>query len=258
MKTIAVVNQKGGVGKTTTALALGAGFALRGYRTLFVDLDAQGNLTSTLGADGSGLTGRNSFDVLTGAATAKTAAQRTEQGDIIAGSPALAGADAAISGAGREHRLRKALEPLRGEYDCVVIDTPPALGVLAINALTACGGVLIPAHADIYSLQGISQLHGTIQAVRKHCNPSLRIAGIVLTRHNGRTVIGRDIAEAAALAAARMGTRLCEARIREATAVKEAQARRRSIFSYAPRSGVAADYEALVEEIIREENGHAE
>jgi len=253
LKTIVMCNQKGGVGKSTTALAIGAGFSLKGYKTLFIDLDAQGNLTHTLGADGTGLTGKSSFDVLTGNATAEAATQRTEQGEVIASSPALAGADTVITAVGKEYRLKEALETLQGDYDYIVIDTPPALGILTINALTACNGVIIPAQADIYSLQGISQLYNTLQTVKKYCNPSLKVMGILLTRYNGRAIISRDIAEMIDETAERLQTKLYKTKIREATVVKEAQARRQNIFAYAPKSNASTDYKTLIDEILGEE-----
>jgi chromosome partitioning protein len=252
-KVIAIINQKGGVGKSTTTLAIGAGFSLKGYKTLFIDLDAQGNLTYTLGADTTGLTGKSSFDVLTGNATAKTAIQKTEQGEAIASSPALARADTVITAVGKEYRLKEALDVLQSDYDYIVIDTPPVLGILTINALTACTGVIIPAQADIYSLQGISQLYNTLQTVKKYCNPSLKVMGILLTRYNGRAIISRDIAEMTDETAERLQTKLYETKIRETTAIKEAQARRQSIFTYAPKSNASADYKALVDEILGEE-----
>ena len=134
MKTIAIVNRRGGVGKTVTAHAVGAGLSLRGYKTLFVDLDSQCNLTYDVGGKSAPLT---SMEVLSGTATAQDAIQHTQGGDIIPASPSLAVADTAIDGTGKEYRLKEALEPLAGQYDFVVIDTPPALGVLTINALTA-------------------------------------------------------------------------------------------------------------------------
>ena len=158
-KTLAIINQKGGVGKSTTAEALAAGLFLKGYSVLSIGLDAQSNMTYTAGAKTDGAT---ALGVLTGEIPAKDAIQHTESGDIIPASKALAGADAFIAEAGKEYRLREALEPIRGEYDFIIVDTPPALGILTINALTACDSVIIPAQADIYSLQGGEQLAGTI------------------------------------------------------------------------------------------------
>lgn len=248
MKTYAVINQKGGVGKSTTSLAIGAGLRLQGFKVLFVDLDAQGNLTYTLGGN---VRGYNALGVLERPETATAEVQETPQGDLIASSPALANADTIITQTGKEYRLKEALTALAGNYDICIIDTPPALGILTVNALTACNSAIIPAQADIYSLQGISQLNTTIETVKKYCNPSLSIMGIVLTRFNGRTIIRQEISELLEETAAQLNTRLFPTRIRECTALIEAQARRQSIFIYAPKSNAAIDYTALVNEIIK-------
>lgn len=245
-----VINQKGGVGKSTTAAALGAGLTLKGYRVLHIDLDAQGNLTFCMGAGAAAL---SSLEVLTGTATAADAIRHTDNGDIIPASPALAGADALITATGKEYRLREALEPLHDLYDYIVIDTPPALGILTINALTACTGAIIPSQADVFSLQGIAMLGQTISTVRKYCNRDLKVKGIVLTRYNSRAVLSRDMADLINQTAQQLQTNLYQTKIRECTALKEAQAVQQDIFSYAPRSNAAADYKALVAEIIEEE-----
>ena len=249
-KAIAVINQKGGVGKSTTALAIGAGLSLKGYSVLFIDLDAQGNLSYTLGADTKGY---NAMGVLERPETAKEEIQHTPQGDIIASSPKLAGADKLLEETGKEYRLKEALESLQGAYDYIIVDTPPALGILTINALTACTGAIIPAQADIYSLQGIGQLNSTIETVKKYCNPSLSIIGIVLTRYSSRSIIRREVAEMLEHTADQLHTKLFSSKIRECTALVEAQATKQNIYSYAPRSNATADYKALVDEIIKGE-----
>lgn len=249
-KALAIINQKGGVGKSTTALAIGAGLSLKGYSVLFIDLDAQGNLSYTLGADTKGY---NAMGVLERPETAKEEIQHTPQGDIIASSPKLAGADKLLEETGKEYRLKEALDSLQGAYDYIIVDTPPALGILAINALTACTGAIIPAQADIYSLQGIAQLNSTIETVKKYCNPSLSIMGIVLTRFNGRSIIRREVAEMLERTAEQLHTKLYTSKIRECTALVEAQATKQNIYSYAPRSNATADYKALVDEILRGE-----
>lgn len=250
MQTIAVINQKGGVGKSTTALAIGAGLSLKGYSVLFIDLDAQGNLSYTLGA---GTQGYNAMGVLQRPETAKEEIQHTQNGDIIASSPALAGADTVLTETGKEYRLKEALESLSGEYDYCIIDTPPALGILTINALTACTGAIIPAQADIYSLQGIAQLNSTIETVKKYCNPSLSIMGIVLTRFNGRSIIRREVAEMLERTAEQLHTKLYTSKIRECVSLIEAQATRQTIYNYAPKSNASKDYTALVAEILADE-----
>ena len=249
-KALAIINQKGGVGKSTTALAIGAGLSLKGYSVLFIDLDAQGNLSYTLGADTKGY---NAMGVLERPETAKEEIQHTPQGDIIASSPKLAGADKLLDETGKEYRLKEALESLQGAYDYIIVDTPPALGILTINALTACTGAIIPAQADIYSLQGIAQLNSTIETVKKYCNPSLSIMGIVITRFNGRSIIRREVAEMLEHTADQLHTKLYSSKIRECTALVEAQATKQNIYSYAPRSNATADYKALVDEIIKGE-----
>ena len=248
MKCIAVINQKGGVGKSTTAATVAAGLSLKGYKTLSIDLDAQANLTYTAGAK---TTGATALGVLTGEAKAENAIQNTDSGDSIAANKALAGADAFIADTGKEYRLKEALESVKAAYDYIIIDTPPALGILTINALTACDSVIIPAQADIYSLQGIEQLAETMKPVKKYCNPALKIEGILLTRYSPRSVLSREVAELAEQLAARLGTKVFKATIREAIAVKEAQISQQTLYQYAPKAKVTEDYTALIEELIR-------
>ena len=247
MKSIAIINQKGGVGKTTTALALAAGLSRKGKRVLQVDLDAQANITQTLGADDSGLT---VLDVLTRKSGIVKAIQKTEQGDVLPASPGLAGLDTVLTSVGKEYRLKEALGELNGNYDYIIIDTPPALGILTVNALAACNEIVIPAQADIFSLNGIKQLYETIQPVREYCNPTLKILGILLTRYSSRSILSRDIADVIEQTAQSLRTRLFKTTIRENIAIKEAQAKQQNIFSYAPKSNAAADYQAFTEEIM--------
>ena len=246
---IAVINQKGGVGKSTTSNAIGAGLFQRGYKVLFIDLDAQGNLSYSMKCENKPL---SSLEVLTGTATAREATLTTPQGDIIPASPALASADTIITDTGREYRLKEALEPLKEVYDYIIIDTPPALGTLTINALTACDSVIIPAQADIYSLQGIGQLNQTIQTVKRYCNSDLTIKGIVITRYSPRAVLTRDMTDLLEDTAKQLNTKVFTSRIRECIALKEAQANQIDIFTYNPRSNAGIDYKALLEEMIGE------
>jgi chromosome partitioning protein len=243
MEVIAIVNRKGGVGKTATAQALGAGLLRKGCSVLYIDLDSQTNLTYGLGADAAGL---SSMDVLTGEATAQEAIQHTPQGDVIAGAEALAGADAAIDGTGKEYRLKEALDGL--QYDYCIVDTPAQLGTLTVNALTAADSVVIPVQAEVYSLQGIGQLSKAIEAVKKYCNHDLYIRGILITRYNGRAIISRDMQSNLEEAAQQLKTRLYSTPIRECVSIKEAQAQQQDIYSYAPRSNAAKDYAAFIEE----------
>lgn len=247
---IAVINQKGGVGKSTTAQAIGQGLLLKGYKVLFVDLDAQGNLSYSLGAEQNALT---VLEVLTGKAKAKDVIVHLPQGDILPSNIQLSGADLTLTEMGKEYRLKEALEPLIKDYDYIIIDTPPALGILTINALTASTGVIIPAQADIYSLQGIGQLSTTFEAVKKYCNADLKLKGIVLTRYNKRAVLSRDVADLIQQTAQALNTKLYKTQIRETIAIKEAQIQKQSIFTYAPRSNAAIDYLELINEVINDD-----
>ena len=247
---IAICNQKGGVGKSTTANALGAGLHARGFKVLYIDMDAQGNLSHSLNALQRPLT---TLEVLTETATAAEAICKTRQGDILPSSAALAGADIILKDTGREYRLKEALEPILEVYDYCLIDCPPALGILTINALTASDSVIIPSQADIYSLQGIGQLMQTIDTVQRYTNSKLAVKGLLITRYNGRSILTRDLSTALEKTAESLKTRLYKSKIRECIAIKEAQARQTDIFSYAPRSNAAADYAAFIEEVIGEQ-----
>ncbi len=252
-KIFAIVNQKGGVGKTTTALALGYGLASLGHSVLMVDLDAQANFSFTAGvAKNVSPTVR---DLLIGDADASTAIQHTPYGDIIPSSPSLAGMDAILTKTGKEMRLRESLEPVLSNYDFIVLDTPPALGIVTVNALTACNSVVIPAQADIYSLQGVEGLADTIQLVKKYTNPNLRIEGLLLTRYSPRSVLGREVAELAKDLADKLGTKVFSTTIREGVAVKESQISQESLFEYAPKASVTEDYRGFIKELLGEGGG---
>jgi len=252
---IAITNQKGGVGKSTTTEALAEGLAHKGKKTLLIDLDAQGSISLTAGAT---QTPPTMYEVLTQQCESATAIQQRQgRADMIPASQYLARLDVELVATGKEYRLREQLAPLLPLYDFIVIDTPPALGVLTVNALTAAHRVIMPAQADIYSLQGVGQLSETLEAIRAYTNPGLTLMGILLTRHNARSVLSRDMAEAARATAQQIGTFLYDTVIREAVALKEAQANRQSIFTYAPKSNPAADYMAFTEEFLKRSSTHA-
>lgn len=243
----AIINQKGGVGKSTTSNAMGAGLQKQGQRVLYVDLDAQGNLSYSLNSTGRPLT---SLEVLTGTAKAEEAVVTTPQGDLIPASPSLASADALLTETGKEYRLKEAIAPLLDSYNYIIIDTPPALGVLTINALTAATSVIIPAQADIYSLQGIGQLYQTIFAVQKYCNKDLKIKGILITRYSSRTILTQDMLQLLQNTAEQLNTKVYESKIRECISIKEAQAKKQDIFSYAPKSNAATDYYKFINQVM--------
>lgn len=242
MKT-AVINQKGGTGKTTTAAALVSYYHQQGRKVLAVDLDPQCNLSLSLGADTAG---RSILGALTGQADPAECIQSTPNGDIICGSAALAGADSILNDTGKEYKLREALEPITGRYEHIIIDSPPALGVLSVNALTAADTCIIPCQADIFSIQGLKQLTDTIKQVRKYCNSQLTISGILLTRHNPRTVLGRDLQAVLEREAAALNTRVFTAAIRDSVIIKQAQVLQQGLFTL--QGGAIDDYREFIKE----------
>ena len=247
---IGVVNQKGGVSKTSTALALWTGLTeLKGLKTLCIDLDPQCNLTVSSGAS---MKGDTAFEVLTEKATAEAALQKTELGELIAGHKGLSGLEVLLTQVGREYRLRNRLKPLMGKYDVIILDTPPSLGILTINALTACTKVIIPANADFFSMYGISQLGETIESVKEYTNPEIKIEGILLTRYMARTILSRDMTENIKALAERLKTKVFKTTIREAVNVREAQVLQKSIFKFAPKAKVTQDYVEFIEELCEE------
>lgn len=244
---LAITNQKGGVGKTTTALNLGVGLIRGGKRVLFVDIDPQCSLSYIMRGDSTGVTVQ---ELLLRKAAAEQAIQKTPEGDLIAASPGLSTMDLVLNQMGKEYRMREALAPVLQQYDYIVIDSPPSLDVLTVNTLTASTQVIVPALADIFSLQGVGQLYSTIQAVKTYCNPNLKILGILLTRHTDRYILNRGMRELLEDTAKEIDTRVFRSSIREAVVLREAQAARQSIFSYAPKSRQAEDYQAFVEEFL--------
>ncbi len=244
---IAITNQKGGVGKSTTALAIGFALAKKGKKVLFIDMDAQGNLTYTLGAT---IDNRNIMQVLMNEADIQDCIKELDEVELITSVPTLSGADGMLVETGKEYRLQEALENIKKLYDYVIIDTPPALSILTVNALTAADSILIPAQADAFSLQGIGQFYKTYETVKKYCNPKLKTKGILITRFNARSVLSKDMKKMLEKTAEQMGTCLFKTEIRECVATKEAQASRKNIFDYAKRSNVAKDYEMLTNEIF--------
>lgn len=247
MRIISVANQKGGTAKTSTAHALVTGAAYKGKRSLAIDFDPQGNLSFIMGADANRA---GAYELMKQQAKAAQIVQYTSQGDIIPASLNLAAADTEFSGKpGRDFFLQAALEPLQDDYDVVVIDTPPTLGTLLVNALTASDEVIIPMNADILSLQGLYQLAETIDQVKSFCNKGLKVTGILLTRYSGRTVLARDIKETIEAKCAELGIPLLNTVIRDGVAVREAQTTQESLFAYAPNSNPAKDYLQLFDEI---------
>jgi chromosome partitioning protein len=246
--TIAITNQKGGVGKTTTAINLSAALAMRGRRTLLIDLDPQANSTITY-LDAS-MTHGSMFDVL---------ADGVEIRDVVMPSPvanlhvaparlALAKLEGKLVGEIDAHfRLRDRLEVIQKDYDFVVIDTPPALGLITVNALVAATHLLIPVQSSYFALEGTDDLLETVEKIRSRPNPELKLLGAVITLHDKRTTLSRDVQKAITDA---FGDRVFHTTISKSIRLEESPAHRESIFTFAPQSSGANEYYRLCEEVI--------
>lgn len=253
MKTIVLTNQKGGVAKTTTAFALAAGLHNKGYTVLIVDCDPQGNLTFTAGNEEN--KSDTLYEVLKGNCSVHEAMRNTHPLDtamsILSVGLAATACDMELSGqVAREYKLKEALSKVSDKYDYCVIDTAPTLGLLTLNALTAADRVIIPLNLEVYSLQGMEQLAGFIDNVRKYTNKDLKISGLLITRYNERLNISQALKDNVEQAAKVMSTRVFNTKIRESVAVKEAALMRRDLYTEAPRAAATVDYGTFVDEFL--------
>jgi chromosome partitioning protein len=250
-KTIVITNQKGGVGKTTTASALITGLAMKGYKTLGIDLDPQGNFGFCLGADTE--TRPTIYDLMKGSKPAADIVQTKNNIDIIPANILLSGAELEFSMIGRETLLKRGLAPIKDRYDYIIIDTPPALNILTVNAYTATDALVILMIPEILSLMGISQLRETVELVKSIYNPRIEVLGILLNKYDGRRILTRDVEEMAGVIAKELQTKVFKSKIRASVAVAEFPAHEGgNLFDYAPRCNAAKDFLAFVDELIAE------
>lgn len=258
-KLISVVNQKGGVGKTTTAVNFGAALATQGERVLLVDIDPQSNLTTHLGLGAKeGVEGdviesqpvpeHTIYDVLKGQRRiSEVIINRSENLDVVPSSLLLSAADLELGGViGRELILKRALSEVSANYDWVIIDCPPALGLLSLNALAAVEQVVVPVQSEYLALHGVRQLLDTIDQVKNVYNPDLRVGGVLICLHDSRKRLARAVYDTIKTY---FGEMVFETVIRENVSLAEAPASGQSIFEYAPRSPGAEDYAAFAEEM---------
>jgi chromosome partitioning protein len=249
-KIYALANQKGGVGKTTTAVNIGAYLAAAGQRVLLVDVDPQANATSHLGVDRQSLA-RSTYDVLLDGVPADQAIVLSKQVrlDLLPSTTSLAGAEIELVGSmARERRLTRALEPVSDRYDYVLLDCPPSLGLLTVNALTAaCDGVLIPVQCEYLALEGLGHLLKTIYLVRDNLNPRLVIAGVVLTMFDARTNLAKQVVDEVRHY---FPAYVFETIIPRTVRLSEAPSYGETILSYAPDSVGALAYHALAQELM--------
>jgi chromosome partitioning protein len=245
-KVIAFANQKGGVAKTTTTLNLAAAFVEKGHRVLCVDLDPQGNLTMSQGIDPDSLE-TSMYDVLVHGTSLRDVIRRREV-DIACASIDLAGAEIAMSTQiGRERKLAKALAALGDDYDYVFIDTPPSLGLLTINALTAAHKVIVPVQCEYLSMRGLIQLQNTLAMIRENLNPDVEIEGILPTLVDTRTVHAKEAIE---ILEENFGDRVFASRITKTIRFAEAPVKGMSVLKYDPDGKAAYAYRRLAEEVL--------
>lgn len=246
---LAIVGQKGGIGKTTTAAAIAQALEAKSKRNkvLLLDADGQGSASVIYGADPEGLT---LYDVIKGTCRASEAIQKTEAGAIIPGSSELYGLDVELQREpGRDFLLAEALADLRKEYSHIIIDTAPGVGTCLIQALTAADGAIIPAVCDAQCYSGLNNTIETVEKVRKYCNKDLKLYGLLLTMYQPRTVLHRQFEELIQEEAKRRKIKVLKTCIRKGVAIQEAQALHKNIITYAPKSKPAEDYAELIKEL---------
>jgi chromosome partitioning protein len=250
MHVVALANQKGGVGKTTTAVNLGGELARRNRRVLLLDCDPQGNATTSLGIAKRDLK-LTIYEVLMGLSSAVDVIRPTGRPgyDIIPASEHLAGAMVELTAIEeREWQLAQAIRPLEGMYDCILLDCPPSLGLLTLNALCAASNVLIPLQCEYLALEGLAQLKGTIDRVHEHLNSRLSILGVVMTMYDGRTNLAQQVVEEVRR---HFPQRIFNTLIPRSVRVSEAPSYGQLLFEYDPQSRAAQSYSALADEILR-------
>lgn len=247
---IAIANQKGGVAKTTTANIFGMGLQEKGYKVLLIDMDPQSNLSSSVGAEM--YESNTAYELLKGQSSAEDTIQATPLIDIIPSNIMLGGAEQELTQTGKEYRLREMIAPIRDKYDFIIIDTPPMLGVLTINAFTAADEIIIPTTAGIFAANGIHQLNNTIDNVKKYCNKNLKIAGILLTRFNPRTNIGQDIKSLTKQLSDYIDAPFYKTFIRSSVVIEETQASKLNLFNYKKNATVAEDYSNFTDEYLKQ------
>ena len=246
---IAIANQKGGVGKTTTALALADGLRIRGKSVLLIDTDPQRNSTMVYGAKTEDVA--TLYDIIFAGYTAEQCIQATDHGDIIASDEQLQSADTQIKPSPKMYKyLKSALKTADKKYDYIIFDTPPRTGILLGNVLEAAEYVIIPITCDIFGIQGLMDFYQTVKEYQDD-NEILSIMGLLKIKYKGRQSLTRDIEEQILPDYARqMQTKVFKTAIRESVKCQEAQTLRQSLFEYAPKSTTATDYSMLIDEIM--------
>lgn len=242
---VTIANQKGGVSKTTTAFILGTGLAQQGSKVIFIDLDPQRNLSYLLQA----IPGTGAYDLLQGQPV-QSCIQQTGSGYLlIPGSLELSAVTVLAA-----DTLRKALQPIKDIPDYIIIDTPPNLSAITINALTAADTIVIPTIPSGLAIQGIAELSRTVTQIKAAYNPNLTISGILFTKYSPRAIINKQLYNVAESIAAAAGTKVYRSTIRQSVTIEEALTQQQSIFTYAPGAAVTRDYESFLQEFTGDQH----
>ena len=246
---IAICNQKGGVAKTTTSLAFATGLIKRGYKVLMVDTDPQRNSTAVYGAESDGVATIHDL-LFTRGLDPQQCIQHTEVGDIIASDSLMVKDDANLTGLAESETLKTALEPFE-DYDFIILDHNPGLDGILNNVMTAANDLIIPMQTDVFSIKGAADMAQRIASVKKYTNHELRVAGVLVTLYNGRTLTAQAFLEQKAVLERVFGAKVFDAKIRRSQAISDANDRGMSIFDYDPKGNGAKDYNAVIDEYLK-------
>lgn len=250
MEVISIMSRKGGVGKTATAHALGAALMKRGKKVLFIDADGQCNLTLTMKAHEKG---KNLFNVFMGECSLKDAIEQTSNGYIIPGNEDLQAIDVMLRDPDPNLILKRCIKDISKDFDYCIIDTSAALGRISRNVINISDKIVIPLNADIYSFQGIRRVIDAIEHVKAKDKSRAVVSGLLITQFDPRTTISKDLSKELKEIAANNGTRVFESKIRQCVKIREAAISQTDIYSYAPKSNAAVDYESFTNELLKAE-----
>ena len=250
MKIISVANVKGGVGKTTTAAVLSAGLTAKGYKVLMIDSDPQTNLTMCFMSEPSDGT-PSLYHVYAENKTLDEIKTPIKPNlDLVIGDFELCNADMQFLKAGRLKMLRKAFKDLKSNYDFVIIDTPPNLGILSLNAFLVNDYIIVPMAADSFSLKGVRLLKQTLDEMKEETEKNISVIGLLLTKYTNRTNVSKLLEKSVNSAAELLHTKVFDSRIRQATILQESQIAKIDLLEYAPKAPITADYQAFIEELL--------
>ncbi len=247
-KVVVVTNQKGGVAKTTTCNALISGLSNLGFKVLGIDLDPQGSLGFSLGINIE--EGYSIYEVFKGQVPVQKAIRQIDCGHFIASNILLSTAELEFNHSGREFLLSETIKSIRDLYDYIIIDTPPALNILTVNAYVCADELIIPMIPEILSLLGISQIKDTIESVKNYYNPHLHLACILLTQYNTRAALSKEVSDMTVKIAEQLNTKVAATHIRNSIAVAEAPAHGTGLLNFAPKANACLDYKKFIKELL--------